>query len=272
MFNLAEGYAGRNRESYVPSLLEFLGIPHSGSDALTLAISLDKALTKILMCHHGVRTPGFSVIDCRGAVSAPAGGETPPLHFPSFLKPLREGSSKGIRQSSVVHNTAQLKKEYARYRKDYGNIPLIAENYIRGREITVGVLGTRDPKVLGLMEIRWKKNEKRDFIYPLEVKRDWRKLVKYLVPAPLAPKLRKEISEMALKAHQILECCDVSRVDFRVNEKGVPYFIEINPLPGLSPDYSDLVILARGMGMTHRELILSIFKEACRRYPGMCYI
>lgn len=258
VFNIAEGYEGRNRESYVPNILEFLGIPHTGSDGFTLALSLDKELTKMVARRHSVRTPDSWVID---------NSQTVPARFPLFLKPLREGSSKGIRITSLVHDKKEFQDECARIWKYYGNIALLAEEYIRGREITVGVLGTENPRVLGMMEIGWKEAERRrgDFVYSLEVKRNWREWVEYETPAPLTAGQQKEIESMAVTIHGALECRDISRADFRLDEKGIPYFLEINPLPGLSPDYSDLVLMIRQLGMTYEELILSIFEEALRR-------
>ena len=271
VFNIAEGYEGRNRESYVPNILEFLSIPYSHSDGFTLATSLDKSLTKMIAKENGVRTPDSSVIlSPKGEGSAFKTRSFTALRmtkFPLFLKPSSEGSSKGIRLSSLVNNEKEFESECSRLWKNYGSTPLLAEEYIRGREVTVGVLGTENPRVIGMMEIRWKKErEKKDFIYSLEVKRNWREWVEYEVPAPLNRAQSEEIETMALKIHRALECRDVSRIDFRIDEQGVPYFIEMNPLPGLSPDYSDLVIMIRQLGWTYDRLILSILEEATGRY------
>ncbi len=275
VFNIAEGTEGRNRESHVPMILEFLAIPYSHSDGFALALSLDKALTKMIAKEHGVRTPEFVVVEKANKGPDPLRTKTvrAPAHylpFPIFLKPSSEGSSKGIRFSSLVKNKKGLEKECRRLWSGYGNIPLLAEQFIPGREVTVGVLGTANPRVIGMMEIGWKKGEERgDFIYSLETKRNWREWVEYQVPAPLSKKQAREIEMIAVKIHTALGCRDVSRVDFRIDKKGVPYFIEINPLPGLSPDYSDLVIMMRRLGMEHRSLILAIYAEAMKRYPQL---
>ncbi len=270
VFNLAEGYGGPLRESYVPMILESLGIPHSGSNGFTLALSLDKALTKMIARNAGVRTPDWTVIPAEAGIlktktPAFAGITT----FPSFLKPLREGSSKGIRLSSLVRNTKELEQETSRFYETYGEIPLILEKFIPGPEITVGALGTKNPKVMGMMQISWKEEQKKPFIYSLEVKRDWKKLVEYQVPPAIPKKTKKEIEEMAMTVHRALECRDISRVDFRLDKKGRPYFIEINPLPGLSPEYSDLVIMMRKLGMSYATLILSIMDHSLRRSPEL---
>ena len=146
-------------------ILEFLGIPYSHSDGFALTLSLDKELTKMIARRAGIRTPDSWVIQPakqdQVLISRPG-----PKPFPIFLKPLREGSSKGIRMSSVVKNRKELESECARLWQNYGNIPLLAEQYVRGREITVGVLGTKNPKIIGTMEIRWQEKEKRrgDFV------------------------------------------------------------------------------------------------------------
>ncbi|MBI4398406.1 MAG: ATP-grasp domain-containing protein [Candidatus Omnitrophica bacterium] len=262
VFNIAEGFEGRNRESHVPAILEFLGIPFSGSDAFALALSLDKLAAKIIARSQGIRTPDFSIVSFpRRAM--PKGGNNK-----LFIKPLCEGSSKGIRFTSLVHNQKELMKECRRLRASYGPVPLMAEQFISGREITVGVLGTSQPQVLGLMEIRWKKpQEHGDFIYGLETKRNWKEWVEYEAPAPAPGVLKKEIETMAVRMHQALGCRDISRIDFRVDKKGKPYFLEINPLPGLSPEYSDLVLMMRRLGMSHHALVMAIFREALKRYP-----
>ena len=259
VFNIAEGIEGRTRESLLPALFELAGIPYSGSDPLTLALTLDKARAKMIVAPAGVATPEFQVVEDSYAV------ETLPA-FPLFVKPLHEGSSKGIRASSRVETESALREQISWLRLHYGPIPILIERYIAGREFTVGVLGNRDPYLLGIMEIRFRGRETQDFIYSLEVKRDWEKLCEYVAPPVMDPSLEHKIRRDAVAAYRALGCRDVARLDFRVDVRGVVYFLEANPLPGLSPVSGDLVILAKRMGWTYEKLILTILAHAQERY------
>lgn len=264
IFNLAEGISGRNRESHLPALFEMLGVPYTGSDPLTLALALDKAQAKILVKHAGVNTPEFVTAE----------EDIPPKNlppFPVFIKPLYEGSSKGIRLNSCVTTRKAFEEQYFWLRNQYGNIPILIEKFIPGREVTVGILGNSEPYVLGLMEIRYREKTGQEFIYSYEVKKDWRRLCEYIVPAKLEPIVNKRVVDSSLAVYRALGCRDAARMDFRIDQAGEVYFLEANPLPGLSPVYSDLVILARGMGWTYEKLILTILKHAQERYakkPG----
>ena len=262
VFNIAEGFQGRSREAHIPALLELMGIPYSGSDPLALALTLDKALTKRIAFSLEIPTPQFWVLDGTGDLQSVTG------RFPLFVKPAWQGSSKGIWLSSRVGDRTQLEKEVNRLFEDYPEEPVLVEEYIPGREITVGVLGS-PPEIVGLMEIAFQDPVQKDFCYSLEVKQDWKKQAAYHFPARLAESLQQRICDSALRLFKALRLRDVARFDFRVSPEGKFYFLEVNPLPGLSPESGDLVILAQKKGWSYRDLILKITHSALSRYPGL---
>jgi D-alanine-D-alanine ligase len=261
VFNIAEGQGvGRCREARVPAVLEMLGIPYTGSDPLTLAVTLDKDCAKRLVASAGVAVPRGLVVsgsgDLRGA----------DLRFPVIVKPAWEGSSKGIRGTSLVDRVEDLVGVVQSLGRDHAQ-PVLIEEYITGDELTVGVLGNDTPQVLGIMRVVPVRPTER-FIYSLEVKRDYERQVRYECPAALPSEVTARVREAALAAYRVLGCRDVSRVDFRLRD-GVPYFLEVNPLPGLNPDSGDLVILSGLVGWTYPRLIEAILDAACRR-RGPC--
>lgn len=263
VFNIAEGFQGRNREAHIPALLELMGIPYSGSDPLGLAITLDKSLAKRIAISHGILTPEFWVLN------EPLDLKKVPRRFPLFVKPLWEGCSKGIRLSSHVENLPQLEQEVDRLFHDYEKEPVLVEEYIAGRELTVGILGNRPPEVLGVMEILFRDPAKKDFCYSLEVKRNWKEEVAYQMPAAIGVTSERQVQEAALLLFNVLRLRDIARFDFRMNSKGQIYFLEVNPLPGLSPESGDIVILAQKIGLSYRTLILKILEVAIARYPAL---
>jgi D-alanine-D-alanine ligase len=261
VFNIAEGRGTyRSREAQVPSVLEMLGIPYTGSDPLSLAVCLDKPLTKQLATQNGVLTPAWRIITDRTGLDAVSwDGFT----FPAIIKPAFEGSSKGIRNTSLTHSPAQAREVIAELLEQYRQ-PVMAEEFIVGDEVTVGLTGNGPPRVVGIMRIVPKQPEDY-FVYSLEVKRDWKRLVDYECPAQLQSGTMETIARSSLKVFNALGCRDVARVDFRVTPKGEPFFIEINPLPGLG-DYSDLVIMALKLGWRYEALIGAILNAARERY------
>lgn len=262
VFNISEGRGTyRSREAQVPSVLEMLGIPYTGSDPLTLSVCLDKILTKKLVALDDIPTPKWLVVDDEKGLEAVDWKGFP---FPAIVKPAAEGSSKGIRLTSLAEDTAQAKKEMQRVLRAY-NQPVMLEEFIDGEEITVGVIGNSPAKLVGMMSILPKKKEKH-FVYSVEVKRDYVNLVDYESPPKLPEKTLEKLEEYSLKSFKVLGCRDFSRVDFRVGKNGVPYFIEINPLPGLGT-YSDLIIMGTKMGWTHEGLIGAVLDTAIERYP-----
>lgn len=264
VFNLAEGLEGRNRESYIPAILELLGIPYSGSDPLALAATLDKSFAKRIALSAGISTPDFWMAERKEDLAS-----IPKNRYPLFVKPLWEGSSKGIHLSSRVEDSASLEREWSRIFEHYSHQPVLIESYISGQEVTVGIVGNESPEIIGMMEIRFRDPQKKDFCYSLEVKRNWREEVEYLVPPQIEKKVANEIQTAALKLFKVLRLRDVVRFDFRVDLKGKAYFLEANPLAGLSPESGDLVILASKKGIAYRELILRILEAALNRYPNL---
>jgi len=262
VFNIAEGRGNyRSREAQVPSILEMLDIPYTGSDPQCLAICLDKPVTKKLVAADGISTPKWLAIANEQELFQISWDGFP---FPAIIKPAYEGSSKGIRLDSIVNApeqvTGTISKLLAYYRQ-----PVILEEFIDGDEVTVGIVGNLPPRILGMMRILPKRKDEH-FIYSLEVKRNYLNLVEYECPALLGEKILNEISDSGLKVFKILGCRDFARLDFRISSKGVPYFIEVNPLPGLGT-HSDLVIMASKLGWAHNELINAVLDSALRRYP-----
>jgi D-alanine-D-alanine ligase len=259
VFNIAEGTKGRGREAQVPALLNFYQIPFTGSDETTLCIALDKALTKRILASYRIRTPKYTVIGRDGH----AGSAVP---FPSIVKPNAEGSSKGINNFSIIQNRKELnqllKRNLGLYRQE-----MLVEEYIQGREFTVGVLGNGpDARVFPAMEIVYK-NKKNPFnIYSFEVKKDYPTYVQYECPAHISPELQSEIENTSRRIYEILGCRDFARMDYRLSPEGLLYFIEINPLPGLAPGYSDYPMLAAFNGMEYNALVRNVLAAALKRY------
>ncbi|HEX7623202.1 MAG TPA: ATP-grasp domain-containing protein [Anaeromyxobacteraceae bacterium] len=259
VFNIAEGFKGRNRESQVPALLELLDIPYTGSDPAALSVSLDKALAKRMVRTHGILTPAYLVMH--------TGKERLPkeLGFPLLVKPVAEGTSKGVTKKSVVRDEGELREVareiIAKYRQ-----PALVEEYIGGREFTLGLLGERRPKVLPPMEIVFLDKADPTPIYSFEMKQDWNDKIRYEVPARLEPRELERLEKAARECFAALGCRDVARVDFRMDAEGRIYFIESNPLPGLAPGWSDLVLIAQAAGIDYRTLIGEILSFAIRRY------
>jgi D-alanine-D-alanine ligase len=262
VFNIAEGHGGRNREAHIPALLEFLGIPYTGSDPLTLSLTLDKSAAKRVLVSEGIPTPGFKKVERLEDLE----GLT--LRYPLFVKLCYEGSSKGVRLDSKVWDLPSLKKKTGWLLETYRS-PVLVEEFIQGPEFTVGILGNKAPSVLGVMQIEIKGVSPSEAIYSLEVKREWEEKVQYLCPPPIDASLLKRIEEVALRSYKVLECRDVSRVDIRVGEDGEAYFLEVNPLPGLSPLYGDLPIMAKRMNWSYAQLVRTIFHHALERYGLM---
>lgn len=260
VFNIAEGTHGRGREAQVPAILSFLGVPCSGSDETTLAVSLDKALTKRYLSTFGIKTPNYQYVETPDFKLDGA------LHFPLIVKPDSEGSSKGIADFAIADNEKQLCEIIGRNFKLYGE-PMLVEEYIPGKEFTVGVLGNgTDTNVFEPMEICYLRQERENQIYNFRVKKDYKKYVTYKCPSDAGKEVRGILKDTAAKIYKALECRDFSRVDFRISDSGTVYFIEINPLPGLAPGYSDYPMLANFCGVDYRTLILSVLNCSLKRY------
>jgi D-alanine-D-alanine ligase len=289
VFNFAEGQGvGRCREARVPAVLEMLGIPYTGSDPLTLAVTLDKDCAKRLVQSAGIAVPRGYLIECRAqsaerrapqhpfgdcaprlALGAPALEQRvldAGLEFPLIVKPAWEGSSKGIRNHCLVSHPTDLTAVSDSLQRDHHQ-PVLVEEYIAGDELTVGVIGNDPPQVVGIMRVVPRQRTER-FVYSLEVKRDYKRQVRYECPPPLSASTLKAVEDAALKVFRVLGCRDVARVDFRLRD-GVPYFLEVNPLPGLNPESSDLVILTGLCGWSYSRLIRSIVQAALERQTAL---
>ncbi len=258
VFNIAEGEGGRCREAHVPALLELLGIPYVGSDPLTLSVTLDKPVAKRLVASEGFPTPRFRTFRCA------ADAKEMDLAFPVIVKPAFEGSSKGVRLASRAATAAEA-REMVRFVTETYRQEAIVEEFVPGAEVTVGLIGNESPRIVGIMEIVPRTMKREDFVYSLEVKRDWENQVEYRCPPPFPKATLEEIERCAAGIYRALGCRDFSRIDFRLDAQGVPQFLECNPLPGLSPGYGDLPIMADRMGMSYLDLIASILSHAFDR-------
>jgi len=269
VWNMAEGQgAGRCREARVPAVLEMLGIPHTGSDPLTLAATLDKHVAKQLVASAGVSVaPGRALPPDLGASQFRS--EVGPLfRGPDgrvLLKPAFEGSSKGIRASCLVRSVDDGWSTFRRLADDYRQT-ILAEEFIVGDEVTVGLLGGGEGcpiTEIGIMRVI-PRDADPWFVYSLEVKRDWEARVAYESPARMDAATLDRLGMASKLSYDALGCRDLARIDFRVRS-GIPYFIEANPLPGLAPGTSDLVILAEGCGLPYPDLIGRILDTALGR-------
>jgi len=279
-FNIAEGHFGDARESHVPSILEMMRIPYSGSKVLTLALALDKPMTKRVIAFHNLPTPDFQTFERVDEELSPE------MKFPLFVKPSREGTGMGVSRNSIVYNEKEMREQIALMVEKYKQ-PVLAERYIEGREVTVGFVGNLVGPVAkrvpdneqasriqeGLhffppMEVDLSPFSDSDTVYSNRLKVDLADKLNYLCPAPITPEQKNELTWLAAAVFRVIGALDVSRVDFRldVHDNYKPYILEINPLPGLSPIISDLVIEAAGEGIGHTELVNMILETALRRY------
>ncbi len=255
VFNIAEGAYGFARESQVPALLEAYAIPFVFSDSLVLGICLHKGISKIIAREAGVPTPDFAVVS---SIEDIDGIELP---FPLFLKPVAEGTGKGITTSSRVESRESLHLvcEELLYRHRQ---PVLVETYLPGREFTVGIVGTGSGAVsVGTMEVMFGK-QAEDEIYSYFNKKHYKGLISYAVPDPDSA---RACEACALAAWRALGCRDGGRVDIRMDAEGIPNFLEVNPLAGLNPADSDLPILASLHGTSYEELIGMILDSALKR-------
>jgi D-alanine-D-alanine ligase len=266
VFNMAEGMHGTSRESQIPAMLEMLRIPYTGSDPLTLAVCLDKAAAKVVLSYYRVPTAPFVVVlDPRGKARFPS--------FPLIVKPLREGSSRGIQNRSLVRNGRQLKEEIHRVLTEYRQ-PALVEKFLPGREFTVALLGNgKDVEVLPIVEIRFE--ELPDHINPIysyEAKWIWDTVEKpleiFTCPAKVPASLKKKIQSVCRAAYTALGVRDWCRIDVRLDDAGEPHILELNPLPGILPNpdaNSCFPKAARTAGMAYPELVNRVLDTACRR-------
>lgn len=258
-FNLSTGIRGESRQSQIPAILELLGIPYVGSGVLAHGLALNKAAAKQVFTFYNISTPCFQVFR--------TGREKldERLQFPLIVKPACEGSGFGIHKDSVVNSEEGLRKKVEELLVEY-QPPVLVEEFIEGREFTVGILGNGDGKtVLPVMEIDFADiPEEFGRFYTFEVKTAFGEKTKYHCPAQISMETEAAIRENASMAFDALGCRDIGRVDVRVRD-GKPYIIEINSLPGLQPGYSDLPRMADAAGISYWDMIERILGEAVKR-------
>jgi len=255
VFNIAEGMHGFGREAQVPALLDAFAIPYTFSDALVLALALHKGFTKRLVMSFGIRTPDFAIVD------ADSGWDGVNLPWPVIAKPVAGGTGAGISEASKAENRFELARSCARVFEKFRQ-PVLIETFLPGREFTVGVVGTGSKaRALGVMEILLHDHAEPN-VYSYANKRDYRTRVSYRLAED---EVTREASKIALRVWNELGCRDAGRVDLRCDREGNLNFLEINPLAGLHPVDSDLVILCRLLGISHASLIETILASARQR-------
>jgi D-alanine-D-alanine ligase len=266
VFNIAEGLRGVNREAHVPAICEFYDIPYSASDPFTLSLCLDKSRAKEVLAYHGVPTAAFTVV--RGKREP-----VPGSRFPVFVKPIHEGSSKGITEANYCRTADELQAQVEflleRYRQ-----PVLIEEYLPGAEFTCAVLGNGDDaRVLPIVGMNFEALPPGALpVYGFEAKWIWDRpeepLEIFECPARIDEELRSTIEETVLRAYHVLGCRDWSRIDVRLDAAGKPNVVEVNPLPGILPDPADNSCFpkaARAAGMSYDELIQACLLHAADR-------
>ncbi|MBN2052460.1 KamA family radical SAM protein [Candidatus Woesearchaeota archaeon] len=267
VFNIAEGLNSGARESQIPAILDMLGIPYTGSGVLTQAITLDKTRTKEILMYHGVPTPGYQLFNHWDEKISKN------ITFPLIIKPNAEGSSKGIRNNSLVNNEKELRKMVKFVVNNYKQAAL-AEEYLEGREFTVSIIGNNPPKVLPIVEITF------DYLPSgvhkfdsYEVKWYWdnptNPVDPVVCPAKIDDELRKKIEDVALRAYKALGIVDLCRMDMRLDKQGTPHVIDVNALPGLMPDPLENSRFPKACytaGMSYEKIINTVLSEAMKRY------
>lgn len=255
VFNICEGVSGIGREAQVPAILDVFNIPYVFSDALVLSLTLHKGMTKRIIRDLGIPTADFSIVE------KPADLPYVDLQYPLFVKPVAEGTGKGIGPDSKVKNFSELKRVCLDRLERFAQ-PVLVEAFLPGREITVGIVGNGEKaRVIGMMEVLYKEQETSS-VYSYHNKAHYEDFIEYVVPER---DLYEKCAEVALVSWRGLGCRDGGRVDLRLDEHGVPNFMEVNPLAGLNPIHSDLPILAAKAGISFNDLIKSILQAAIER-------
>ena len=272
VFNRAEGIKGESRESHIPAILEMLGIPYIGAGVLSTAVCLNKAWTKKVLVYHGIPTAKFIVFETIDQI------KDFDIPFPVILKPIAEGSSIGISEDNVVNSIEQLRKKLSNMLDSYHE-SILVEQFIKGREFSIGVLGRSDkkePEVLPIVEIDFSK-------FPKEINNVFGQKAKtvldapdyYICPANIANDLQTYLEDLTLKICRILDVKDFARLDYRMNSEGQVFFLDINPLPGMdfdleNDDFSFYPFMAMKAGYSYDELVARLIKSAYNRYQLNC--
>jgi D-alanine-D-alanine ligase len=286
VFNIAEGLHGVNREAHVPAICEFYGIPYSASDPFTLSLCLDKSRTKEVLAFHGVPTARFAVVrESAGDRGQRADGNRksngsrsprfpiPDSRFPKFVKPVHEGSSKGITEANYCRTQDELDAQVEFLLERYQQ-PVLIEEYLPGAEFTCAVLGNGDDaRVLPIVGMNFEALPDGALpVYGFEAKWIWDRPEKPLeifeCPARITEELRSTIEQVVLRAYRVLGCRDWSRIDVRLDATGKPNVVEVNPLPGILPNPADNSCFpkaARAGGMSYDELIQACLLHAAER-------
>jgi len=268
-FNIAEGVFGESRESHIPAILEMLRVPYTGSGIMSLALNLDKAMTKRVLDHHKIPTPRFWVFNSVSEIP-----KIERMPFPLIVKPIREGSSKGVHNESIVHDIRELKAQVERINTSYAQ-EAIVEEFLTGREFTIALLGNDPPTALPIVEILFDKMPKGAApAYSYELKWIWdvpeNPLKLFTCPARLSAALKKKLQDTAIAAFNATECRDWCRIDLRFDAANqTPHVLELNPLPGIIPDpnaNSCFPEAARAAGMTYDEIVNAVVLIAMKRY------
>ena len=255
MFNIAESLHGRGREAVIPALLEQYEIPYTFSDPLILALTLDKGITKRVVQSLGINTPAFAVVSRESDIRRVK------MAFPLFAKPIAEGSSKGVDARSKIRSEDELEEVCRRLLKEFRQ-PVLVEEFLPGREFTVGITGTGDAgRAIGVMEVHYQRGADAG-VYTYRNKEDCETLIRYSLADD---ELARTSAALALDVWRGLGCRDSGRVDVRADADGKPSFVEINPLAGLHPEHSDLPIMSSLAGVSYHELIRRIVTSASER-------
>ena len=262
VMNIAEGKgSSRLRESQIPCLLDSFGIPYYGSDGLALGITLDKWLTHKYLKASAIPVAQLYMVKSLSEVGQIAGISS---RSPYIVKPRWEGSSKGIFANSVVDSLPACQDRVGEILAAYKQ-PALVEEFLPGDEITVGLIGNQAVEVVGMMRIS-ERHPKERFIYCLDNKRDWREQIKYERAADvLDPAILAQVRRYAIEAFRALELRDIARIDFRLNAHGVPHIIDVNPLPGLSPEYSDFMLMSQLHGRDFPDVVRRVITISLQR-------
>jgi len=258
VYNMCEGKSGRNRESQVPIILEMHNIPFLGADALSLGVTLDKIMAKKVFIGQGIPTPRYFQ-----AVATDDLERLNTIGFPLIVKTKHEGSSKGIHKDSRVENTDTLRQRIEFINRAYQQ-PALVEEFISGREFTVPVLGNTCPQAMPVVQVCIDGElELNDRFYTND--RIYSAALKYLCPARITKDLTKKIQDLAVKVFKAVDCRDLARIDFRVNQQGQPYVLEINPLPTM--DKEDVFhVFPQLFGLDFNSIVNIILNISLSRY------